>query len=118
MEKQTLPIIYSLIAAVLGAGAQYFYKVGAKNIFEISLFKNWAIWMGLISFTLVLVLFIAAFRNGGRLFVIYPVYATTYIWGGLIAYHIEKESISNWQYVGVALIMLGVGVISVGHATD
>ena len=115
-QSQTFPIILSLVAAVAGAFAQYFYKVGSSYVLEVSIYKNWHIIFGLISFTAVLVLFIFAFRIGGRMFVIYPIYATTYIWGGLIAYYIDKEPINLWQIVGVAFIMVGVSVISLGYS--
>ena len=114
--SQTKPILLSLIAAVLGAVAQYCYKVGATKIDELGFLKNYYILIGLVSFTLVLVLFIFSFRMGGRMFVVYPVYATTYIWGGLISYYALKEPINSWQLIGVALIMVGVSFISFQHA--
>ena len=89
--------------------------MGASKIDSLGLVKNYYILGGLVSFTAVLVLFIIAFRMGGRMFVVYPVYATTYIWGGLLAYYLIKEPIGIWQLVGTALIMLGVSAISLGH---
>jgi hypothetical protein len=111
-ESQLYPIILSLIAAILGALAQYFYKIGALKLTEIPLYKNFYLLGGMISFFWVLLLFIFAFRLGGRMFVIYPVYATTYIWGGLIAYYWAQEPINSWQIAGVGLIMSGVSLIS------
>jgi len=109
---QLYPVLLSLTAAVLGAVAQYFYKVGALKLTEIPFYKNYHLIGGMISFFWVLVLFIFAFRMGGRMFVVYPVYATTYIWGGLIAYYWAQEPINSWQLVGVGLIMGGVSLIS------
>jgi len=108
----------SLAAAALGAWAQYFYKVGAIKIDTIGILKNYWLLGGLISFSAVLILFIFAFRMGGKMFVIYPVYATTYIWGGIIAYYLAKESVNSWQIIGTALIVIGVCVISFGHQVE
>ena len=114
-NSQTLPILISLAAAFLGAWAQYFYKIGASNLDFKNIFKNHHIFLGMLSFTLVLVLFLWAFRIGGKMYVVYPVYATTYIWGGLIAHFLLKESIGSYQLIGVGLIILGIIFISTEH---
>ena len=113
MESQIYPILLSLIAAILGALAQYFFKMGALKLTDIPIYKNYYLMGGLISFFWVLVLFIFAFRLGGRMFVVYPAYATTYIWGGLIAFYWAQEPINSWQLGGVGLIIIGVSLISV-----
>ena len=117
-NSQTIPIFLSLLAAILGAWAQYFYKIGAGKFSTVSLLKNYHLYAGVVSFTWVLILFLVAFRLGGKMFVIYPVYATTYIWSGLIAYYLVKEPINSWQIGGTALIILGVSFISLGHTNS
>lgn len=117
MQSQAMPIILSLIAAIAGAFAQFFYKAGALQIKEIPIYKNWPIFAGLISFTIVLILFIAAFRMGGRMFVIYPVYATTYIWVGVLGVFVDKEPWSWLQVAGVLIICSGVGLLGLGSQT-
>ncbi|MEE3078287.1 MAG: hypothetical protein VX341_03040 [Bdellovibrionota bacterium] len=114
-SSQTLPIIISLVAAFLGAWAQYFYKLGATRLDLKNYLNNHNIFLGMISFTLVLILFIWAFRIGGKMYVVYPVYATTYIWGGLIAFYLLKESFGPWSITGALLIILGVMLISFEH---
>jgi hypothetical protein len=111
--SQLYPILLSLVAALLGALAQYFFKTGSLQLTQVPIYKNYYLFGGLISFFWVLVLFIFAFRMGGRMFVVYPVYATTYIWGGLIAYYWAQEPINSWQLGGVALIIAGVSLISI-----
>lgn len=117
-SSQFFPIALSLIAAALGAWAQYFYKIAAGKLGVVSIIKNYHLMAGLACFTGVLVLLIIAFRFGGKMFVVYPVYATTYIWGGLISYYLLKEAINTWQILGVVLIMVGVAVVSLGHSTN
>lgn len=113
-QSQLTPILMTLVAAVSGALAQFFYKKAALNFTEVPIWNNFSLFAGLALFTLVLVLFIVAFRMGGRLFVIYPVYATTYIWVGLLGVFIGKEPWTWVQLVGVATIILGVTLIGVG----
>jgi drug/metabolite transporter (DMT)-like permease len=112
--SQATPILLTLIAAVSGAGAQFFYKRAALKFTETPIWSNGSLFAGLLLFTLVLVLFIAAFRMGGRLFVIYPVYATTYIWVGLIGVFIDHEAWSWLQLAGVGTIIAGVALIGAG----
>ncbi|MGZ3742826.1 MAG: hypothetical protein ACXWRE_04115 [Pseudobdellovibrionaceae bacterium] len=109
-----VPVSLSLIAAAFGAIANLLYKKAAVRIFEVPLWQNGFLWLGLVLFTLVLVLFITAFRLGGNLMVVYPTYATTYIWALFLASKFSDEVISSWQYLGVGLIGLGVSLIGLG----
>ena len=113
-SSQTLPILLNLVAALLGALGQYLYKTGAARIGKESLLTNWRLFTGAALFTVVMVLFIAAFKLGGRLSVTYPAYATTFAWSGLIAVFLAGETWSTWQTAGTLAIMLGVGLIGYG----
>jgi drug/metabolite transporter (DMT)-like permease len=112
-----VPVALSLAAALFGAAAQLLYKRAATNIFEIAPWLNLPLWGGLFFFTLVLILLIAAFRNGGGLMVVYPVYATTYIWSLIFAWHFENERVSWPQLLGTMLVLIGVALIGAGRAT-
>lgn len=114
-DSQIVPIVLSLTAAFNGAFANWFYKTGANKMDELVWYKNWFIPAGVVSFISVLVLFIFAFKVGGRLFVVYPVYATTYIWVGLLGVYLDKEPWTMWQVTGVGLIILGVSLIAGGY---
>ncbi|WP_413289695.1 hypothetical protein [Bdellovibrio sp. HCB337] len=115
MRSQVLlPLSLSLVAAVCGAAANLFYKKAATRFLEVPVWQNGPLFLGLLCFTLVLVLFISAFRMGGELLVVYPAYATTYIWALVFAAKFGDESISLWQYVGVGFIMLGVSFVGFG----
>ena len=108
------PVLLFLIAALLGALGQYLYKTGAEsnegNIF--SWFTNYRIVLGVLCYITIMFLFIIAFRIGAPLTVVYPVYATTFIWGLLIGVFLlgEKTNISN--IAGIILIILGVYLIA------
>ena len=111
--SQVTPILLNLIAAVVGALGQYLYKVGGTQIGQIPLYKNWQMFLGMALFCVVMVLFVIAFKLGGKLSVVYPVYATTFIWGMLIAVLLGKEPWAWGQLLGVGLIIAGVSVIAI-----
>lgn len=113
--KQSIPIIFSLIAAFFGSISQVLYKRAALKLSSVPLYKNFELLGGLIGFILVLVLLIIAFRKGGLLSVVYPVYASTYIWGALIAMYIENEKIWPLQWLGIIVIIAGVCLVGIGQ---
>ncbi len=55
-----------------------------------------------------MVLFVAAFKRGGSLTVLYPVYATTFIWAALIALLAYDEPIKLVNVLGMALLIGGM----------
>jgi drug/metabolite transporter (DMT)-like permease len=109
-----VPLLLSLFAAVLGAAANLLYKRAAQELFSVPLWKNTNLIFGLICFFLVLVLFISAFRAGGKLMLVYPAYATTYIWALVFSIKFEREAVSPWQIAGIVAIMTGVALIGWG----
>lgn len=113
--SQTLPIILNLIAAALGAVGQWLYKIGGKQLGLIPILKNWQLFVGMALFCVVMVLFVYAFKLGGRLSVVYPVYATTFVWGMLIAINFDHEPWAWTQIIGVGLVVSGVSVIAFGY---
>lgn len=114
MKDQFVPILLNLIAAVFGAFGQYFYKLGAQKIGQVPLYKNGAIFIGIALFCVVMILFVSSFKLGGKISVVYPVYATTFVWGFLIATLFLKESYSGLQVFGLLMIFVGVSCIAIG----
>lgn len=113
MTNQTVPIIINLVAAIFGAFGQYCYKIGAGRLKEIPIYQNWQIILGMGLFLIVMVLMIAGFKLGGRLSIVYPVYATTFIWGTLIGIFLDNEGWSVPQIVGTLLVVVGVSVVAI-----
>ena len=113
-SSQLVPILLNLVAAVLGASGQYLYKMGAGRLSTIPLYRNWPIFVGMFLFCVVMVLFVVAFRLGGRMSVVYPIYATTFVWGTLIAIQFDHEPYSWVQLAGVGVILAGVAMIAWG----
>ncbi len=110
--SQIWPVIVAQVAALFGAFGNYFYKLGAARLGVISIFKNWQIGVGVISFTVVMVCFILSFKLGGRLAVVYPVYATTFLWAFLIGTVLDREPWNVYQLVGILFIAIGVAFVA------
>ena len=113
-SPQLVPILLYLLAGVLGAAGQLLYKLGAAQLTEVPVWKNAPLAGGVFAFCLVMVCFVASFRLGGRLSVIYPMYAATFIWGLLIGVNVEHEPWSWVQVGGVATIVVGCVLVAAG----
>ncbi len=115
METPFKSILLFLIASLFGAIGQYLYKEGAQNTSGNSLFSwllNWRIVLGVISYIGVTILFVTAFKIGGELTVLYPIYASTFIWALLIGIFFLKEPFSCYKLGGIVLIMGGMFLIA------
>ena len=110
MQAPTLSIIFFLIASLLGAVGQFLYKSGAENAGGSlsSYLANWRILVGVVCYVGVMVLFVAAFKKGGALSVLYPIYATTFIWAALIGYFAYGTPIRPVNILGMVTLVLGM----------
>ena len=117
IKTDIIIVLLVSVASVLGAIANWLFKKASPVFLEIPLWRNYYLILGVVSFLFVLALFIIAFRMGGKMMIVYPVYATTYVWALLIAYKIEKETLTLLQLVGVIAIILGVVLIGSGSKT-
>jgi drug/metabolite transporter (DMT)-like permease len=50
----------------------------------------------------------AGYRKGGALTVLYPIYATTFIWAALIALVVYGTPIKPVNIVGMSLLVIGM----------
>lgn len=113
VASQSTPIssiLMFLVAAVIGALGQFLYKSGAAQTTSdwTSYIANWRLLLGVLCYIGVMVLFVAAFKQGGSLSVLYPIYASTFIWAaiiGLVAYGVEIKSVN---IVGMVLLVAGM----------
>lgn len=108
MSSQIVPLLLISIAAISGASANLFFKRASAQIFEIPIYQNFQLFIGLALFSVVLVLFITAFRLGGETIIVYPAYATTYIWIALLSYKFDSTVITKMQIFGMLFVVLGV----------
>ncbi len=103
-------VLYFLAASLLGAVGQYLYKSGADVAGATigSYLINLRLWGGVVCYTAVMVLFVAAFKRGGSLTVLYPIYATTFIWAALLALMFYGTPIKPVNITGMALLIAGM----------
>lgn len=99
-----------IAAALFGALGQYLYKSGADaaNGTIVSYMANPRLIGGVVCYIAVMVLFVAAFRKGGALTVLYPIYATTFIWAALIALAVYGTPIKPINVGGMTLLVAGM----------
>ena len=99
-----------VIAAFLGALGQFLYKSGADRASGsvASYLFNARLLGGVLCYVAVMVLFVAAFKRGGALTVLYPIYATTFIWAALIAWFVYGTPIRLVNIGGMALLVAGM----------
>lgn len=109
-ETPILSMVYFLIASLLGAVGQYLYKSGAAQTTKAwtSYVLNGRLLGGVVCYVLVMVLFVAAFKKGGALNVLYPIYATTFIFAALIAYFVYGAPIKTVHVFGMLLLVTGM----------
>jgi uncharacterized membrane protein len=103
-------IVLFIIAAFLGALGQFFYKSGAErtdSTFSSYIF-NARLFGGVICYIAVMVLFVAAFKRGGALTVLYPIYASTFIFAAVLAWFAYGTPIRAPHFAGFALLIVGM----------
>ncbi|MCA9248264.1 MAG: hypothetical protein KDA42_14145 [Planctomycetales bacterium] len=103
-------IAFFAIAALVGAIGQYLYKSGADATNDTwqSYALNPRLAAGVVCYIAVMVLFVAAFKRGGALTVLYPIYASTFIWAALIGWRAYGTPISATNVAGMALLIVGM----------
>ncbi len=103
-------IVCFVIASLLGAVGQFLYKSGADKATDTisGYLLNGRILAGVVSYIAVMVLFVAAFRRGGAITVLYPIYASTFVWAALIALAAFGTPIKFVNIAGMALLIVGM----------
>ena len=109
MKTPLASYLFFIIATVLGAIGQYLYKSGAdKTTTDWKTYLNIRILAGVACYIAVMVFFIAAFKRGGQLQALYPVYASTFIFGAIIAWWAYGQPIRFVHVCGMACLVFGM----------
>lgn len=103
-------ILCFVLAALIGAVGQYLYKSGADATDGSwqSYLANPRLIGGVVCYIAVMVLFVAAFKQGGSLTVLYPIYASTFIWAAVIAWRVYGTPITMVNVLGMLLLIAGM----------
>lgn len=110
MNTPLRSILLFLLASILGAIGQFLYKGGADAAQGglLSYLVNARILLGVACYCAVMVLFVAAFKRGGSLAVLYPIYATTFIWAALISALAFGTPVKLINIAGMGLLVGGM----------
>lgn len=110
MQTPISSIIMFIVAALMGAVGQFLYKAGADRTSGVftSYLCNPLLLSGVACYVGVMVLFVAAFKRGGAMSVLYPIYASTFIWGALIALVAFREPIRPVNILGMVVLVAGM----------
>jgi multidrug transporter EmrE-like cation transporter len=110
-------ILFMLAAAVLGAAGQYLIKAGTDRAapgIAALLFSPW-LWLGIACYTGVMFMFTQAFRHGGAVTVLYPVYSSTFIWAAALGWLVYQQPIRPIHVLGMALLIAGMYFMGIGN---
>jgi multidrug transporter EmrE-like cation transporter len=110
MKTPPISIVLFLLAALLGAVGQFLYKSGAERAggSVMSYLANVRLLGGVVCYVAVMVLFVAAFKRGGALTTLYPVYASTFVFAAIIAWYAYGTPIKPVNIAGMALLAGGM----------
>ncbi len=88
LNTPALAIGSVLIASILGGIAPFLFEHGSKQLQGriMDFVLNPYIIAGMATYLAVMVFFTYAFRIGGSVKVLYPIYATTFIWAAVFAF--------------------------------
>lgn len=109
MQTPLVSYLLFIAAAVFGAVGQYLYKSGADAADDgWQSYVNARVIGGVVCYTAVMLLFVAGFKKGGQMQVLYPVYASTFVFGALIAWWAYGQPIRPIHIGGMAALVLGM----------
>ena len=103
-----------LSSTLLTSTAQLFYKFGsAKLSLDIlSIITNFELIIGMVLYAISGILLIISFR-GGEVSVLYPIFATSYIWVSFLSIYFLGEIMNIFKWLGIFTIMAGIVLIGI-----
>ena len=117
VNTPVISIACVLAASVLGAGGQYLFKLGTDQTTggALAFLRSPWVWLGMGCYLLVMVLFSHAFRRGGTVTVLYPIYASTFIWAAVMGWVFYAQPIRPIHLFGMLLLVAGMVCMGVGN---
>jgi multidrug transporter EmrE-like cation transporter len=106
------------VAALLWAVGQYLFKTGATRATggPVSLLLTPWVPAAMVCYLTVMALFSYAFSRGGTVTVLYPIYATTFIWAAIMGMLLYQQPIRAIHVLGMVLLVAGMYCMGVGNA--
>ncbi|MGC8669822.1 MAG: EamA family transporter [Candidatus Micrarchaeia archaeon] len=110
-----LIVLLTLFAALIASLAQLAFKKALKPdisfIEIIKLIKNKYVITGGAGYVLSLAIYLYALYNA-PLSIVYPIFASTFIFIVILSRLVLNEKISNLRYLGIGIIFIGIVIIS------
>jgi len=111
-----LVIFITLIAALITSFSQLLFKKGIKKRLNslkdmLGLARNWLVVVGVLGYLAGLAVYLVALSQA-PLSVVYPVFASTFIFVAVISFALLKEKVSALRVAGVLVIFLGIFLVS------
>ena len=109
-KTPAIAMVLVAVAAVLGAAGQFLFKHASGQIKGgiVSFFLNPWVIAGMVCYVTVMGLFTTAFKKGGTVTVLYPIYASTFIWAAIIAWQFHDQPIRLVHVAGMAFLVAGM----------
>ncbi len=101
-------VVFCTIVTSIG---QLLWKFGAMRLPEV--FTNWPLILGFILHIIAAAILITSFKTG-EVSVLFPMYATNYVWVSLLSYLYFAEPLNAFKWAGMAAVMIGVVLLSKG----
>ena len=109
-------IFLTLLAALVTSFAQLMFKrsVGKVNSLGqlVGLLKNRGVLLGLLAYGVGFLLYLAGL-SGGQLSVVFPIFASSFIFVTLISATVLHERITLMRAAGVLLVFLGITIVAI-----
>jgi multidrug transporter EmrE-like cation transporter len=113
-----IAIVCVLIASILGAAGQYLFKAGVDKAGEgvLSFLLSPWILIGTLCYMSVMFFFTFAFRKGGTVTVLYPIYASTFIWSAFMGWWLYGQAVRPVHVLGMLFLVVGMYLMGIGNA--
>lgn len=117
MKAKTLAILLILFTTIFTSSAQLSLKLGINNLKPglLGIILNYYLIQGFFLYAIAGALAIAAFRRGD-VSVLYPIFATSYVWVSLASAYFFGEYLSNFKWFGIIVIITGISMVGFGSA--
>lgn len=112
-----LVIFITLIASILASFSQILFKTGIRKRLDsvadmFRQLKNSRVVIGFVGYAASLVVYLYAL-SGSQLSIVYPTFASTFIFVALLSSVLLKERISVLRATGIAAILFGILLVAV-----
>lgn len=114
-------LLLLVIGTWLSATGMFMLKLTADRLGAgiaggvISMLSHWRFWMACALYGASFLFYIVVLREL-PISIAYPLTSMNYIWAALLARRYLDEQVDAWRWTGIGLIIIGITLISFGHA--